>query len=275
VDPQYLPTYKINLLAGRNLRETDKIQLKDSANHYHVLLNQKAIRALGYKNPAEALGQSIAVHQDEATIVGVVDDFFNVPLQREIEPCLLFYSTNWVAIASIKMNTEQANTTLAFIQKSWESLYPDQIYKAMGLDEYFKKRAFYIMEDIMYQAFKIFAILSIFIGCLGLYGLVSFMTLQRQKEIGIRKVLGASVSGIVFLFSKEFVWLVLMAFALAAPLGFMAMKSWLETFAHRIDLHAGYFAIALLLSLVIASVTVGYQAIKAAVVNPVKSLKTE
>jgi ABC-type antimicrobial peptide transport system permease subunit len=275
-DPHYLPTYNIPLLAGRNLRDDDRIQLKDSANRYNILLNQKAVRALGYQEPAQALGQTILVNnQDQATIVGVVDDFFNVTLQREIQPCLLFYGTNWVAMASVRLKTNTNASTLLAIQKSWESRFPDQIYKAMGLEDYFRSRAFYVMEDIMYQAFKIFAGLSILIGCLGLYGLVSFLALQRQKEIGIRKVLGASVSGIVYLFSKEFVWLVLLAFLLAAPLGFIAMKSWLETFAHRIDLHAGYFALAFVLSMLIAGITVSFQAIKAAMANPVKSLRTE
>lgn len=276
VDAQYLPTYNIKLLAGRNLQESDKIQLKDSLNRYNVLLNQKAIRSLGYADPTEALGQTIIVNQrDEATIVGIVDNFFNVSLQKEIQPCLLFYGTNWVAMASIRMNDQRAGNTLVAIQKAWEGLYPDQVYKAMGLDDYFKYRAFYILEDVMYQAFKVFAALSIFIGCLGLYGLVLFLALQRQKEIGIRKVLGASITGIVLLFSKEFVGLVLIAFALAAPLGYLAMKSWLETFVNRIDLHAGYFALAFLLSLLIAMITVSFQALKAAIANPVKSLRTE
>ncbi|MDB5246097.1 MAG: hypothetical protein JWQ40_491 [Segetibacter sp.] len=145
----------------------------------------------------------------------------------------------------------------------------------MPLNDYFKYRAFYVLEDMMYQGFKIFVVLSIFIGCLGLYGLVSFLSIQRQKEIGIRKVLGASVGGIVYLFSKEFMWLVLIAFLVAAPLGYIAMKSWLETFANRIDLSPLFFVIAFILSLLVAAFTVSFQAIKAAIANPVKSLRSE
>ena len=214
---------------------------------------------------------------DEATIVGVVDDFFNVSLQQEISPCLLFYGTNWVAMASVRLNAKSSNraSTFAFIEKNWKQLFPDQLYKAMSINEYIKLRAFYIMEDLMYQAFKIFVGLAILIGCLGLYGLVSFLALQRQKEIGIRKVLGASVSGIVYMFSKEFGLLVLIAFILAVPLGYFAMTSWLESFANRIDITPAFFLTAFILSLTIAGITVSFQAIKAAIANPVKSLRTE
>jgi ABC-type antimicrobial peptide transport system permease subunit len=110
---------------------------------------------------------------------------------------------------------------------------------------------------------------------MGLYGLVSFLALQRQKEIGIRKVLGASVNGIVYMFSKEFTWMVVISFLIAAPLGYLAMKSWLQTFANRIELHAGFFVAAFLLSLIIAALTVGVQAVRAAIANPVKSLRAE
>lgn len=131
------------------------------------------------------------------------------------------------------------------------------------------------MEDIMYQGFKIFAVLSIVIGCMGLYGLVSFLAIQRQKEIGIRKVLGASVSSILYLFSKEFTGLVMLAFIIAAPVGYWAMNSWLQTFANRINLTAGYFVITLLLSLIIAIFTIVFQAMQAALANPARSLKAE
>jgi ABC-type antimicrobial peptide transport system permease subunit len=190
-------------------------------------------------------------------------------------PVLLFNSRSWVAMASIKMNTANATNTANFIKKSWEELYPDNIFKSMTLNEYIRNRAFYLLEDVMYQGFKIFVVLSLLIGCMGLYGLVSFLAIQRQKEIGIRKVLGASVQGIVYLFSKEFVWLVLIAFLVAAPIGYICMKSWLATFANRIDIHAGYFVIAFIASLLVAALTVSFQAVKAAIANPVNSLRSE
>ncbi len=276
VDPHYLSTYDIKLIAGRNLNESDKVTLNDSSNRYNVIVNKKAISSLGFKTVAEALNQSIVVNEkDRATIVGITEDFYNVSLQKNIEPCLLFYGTNWVAMAAIKINNEKANNMLPLIKKTWEEFYPDYVYKAMPLTDYFKYRAFYVMEDIMYQGFKLFVVLSVIIGCLGLYGLVSFLAIQRQKEIGIRKVLGASVSGIVYLFSKEFVLLVIIAFLVSAPLGYIAMNTWLQTFANRISLSPAYFAIAFLLSLLVAGFTVSFKAIGAAVASPVKSLRTE
>jgi len=173
------------------------------------------------------------------------------------------------------MKTTNAPATLEQIKKNWEALYPDQVYKSMTLDDYIQHKAFYVLEDLMYQAFKIFSILSIVIGCMGLYGLVSFLAIQRQKEIGIRKVLGASVNSILYLFSKEFTWLVLIAFLIAAPVGYWAMSSWLQTFANRIDLQVSYFAITFLISVLIVVFTIGFQAIKAAVANPVESLRSE
>jgi ABC-type antimicrobial peptide transport system permease subunit len=276
VDPHYIPTYGIKLVAGRNLNNFDKIALSDTTNRYNIVVNKKATAVLGFANAAEALGQTVVINEkEEGTIVGVTENFYNVSLQKEIEPCLLFYATNWVGMAGIKLNSEQATNTLPVIQQKWEEIYPDYVYKAMPLTDYFKYSAFYILEDIMYQAFKIFVVLSIFIGCLGLYGLVSFLSVQRQKEIGIRKVLGASVQGIVYLFSKEFMLLVLIAFLVAAPLGYVAMKSWLETFANPIDLSPLFFVIAFMVSLLVAALTVSFEAIKAAVANPVKSLRSE
>ncbi|MDO9374297.1 MAG: ABC transporter permease [Ferruginibacter sp.] len=276
VDDHYLSTFHIKLLAGRDLRESDKVTLGDSVRPYNILLNKKATAALGYKTADEAIGQEILVQEHEfATIVGVTDDFFNVSLQQQVSPCLLFYGTNWVGTANINMSNVESKATLTRIEKEWQQLYPDDIYKASTLNYYMEHKAFYVIEDIMYQGFKVFVVLSLLIGCMGLYGLVAFLALQRQKEIGIRKVLGSSVNGIVYLFSKEFTWMVIISFLIAAPLGYFAMKTWLQTFANRIDLHAGFFVVSLLLSLLIAGLTVGFQAVKAAIANPVKSLRSE
>ncbi|MBS1745233.1 MAG: FtsX-like permease family protein, partial [Bacteroidetes bacterium] len=239
-------------------------------------VNNKAIKALGFKNPYDALGKTILVDDNNnATIVGVTADFDNASLQDESTPVMMFNCATWVAIASIEMNTTVNAATIASIQKSWESLYPDNIFNAMSLNDYIKHKAFYLIQDIMYKGFKIFVFLSIVIGCMGLYGLVDFLALQRKKEIGVRKVLGASARGIVYLFSKEFLWLIAIAFVIAAPLAYLAMNAWLQTFANRIEIHAGYFIIAFFISIAIAVITVGYQSVKAAMANPVKSLRTE
>ena len=277
VDENYLQTFNIKLIAGRELQQSDKVLLNDSLHSYNILVNEKAVKAMGFKNAGDALGKKILVNdKDDATIVGVTADFYNASLQQETTPVIMFDCPTWLDIASIEISS--ANITadaVKSIQKSWESLYPDNIFNAMTLDYYIQHKAFYLLEDIMYKGFKIFVVLSIIIGCMGLYGLVAFLALQRQKEIGIRKVLGSSVKGIVFLFSKEFVWLIAIAFVIAAPLAYLAMNAWLQTFANRIEINAGYFLIAFLLSLVIAAITVGFQSIKAAIANPVKSLRTE
>ena len=276
VDHRYIPTYNIRLIAGRNLEEADKTAIGDSGRKYNVVVNKNAVNTLGYANAAEALNQTVIINEkDEGTIVGVTDDFYNVSLQKEIAPCLMFYGTNWVGMAAIKTNSPGANSLLSFVKQKWQELYPDNVFKPMTLTDYFKYKSFYVLEDIMYQGFKIFSMLSIIIGCLGLYGLISFLAIQRQKEIGIRKVLGASVQGIVFMFSKEFTALVIIAFLVAAPLGYMAMNAWLQTFANRISISPAYFVIAFLLSLVVAGCTIGFKAISAALANPVKSLRSE
>lgn len=275
-DNNYLKTYKIQLLAGRDLWENDKVTLSDSAARYNILINNKAVTALGFASPEKAIGKNIIINdRDVATIVGVTKDFNNAALQNEVAPCVLFYGTNWVSTAGIRMNRINDAATNDFIQKAWEAVYPDNIYKSMPLDEYMHKKAFYVLEDIMYKGFKIFVVLSIIIGCMGLYGLIGFLAVQRQKEISIRKVLGASAKKIVYMFSIEFLWLIGIAFLVAAPLGYLAMTSWLQGFAYRINLSPVYFIAAFLISLLIATFTVSFQSIKAAVANPVKSLRNE
>ena len=272
VDPQYIETFGIELLAGRNLREEDKAV--DSLPGYNVLINERAVKIFSYGTPEEAVGQTMMHGDKEATIVGVVRDFNNTSLQEEIHPSFLYYG-DWVNIAAIQLTERQSIRQLSFVQDAWEQTYPDYFYEAMTIDEYFENGALYLLEDLMYQAFRIFAFLAIIIGCLGLYGLVSYLSLQRQKEIGVRKVLGASASQIVYLFSKEFTLLVLLAFVIAAPLGYFAMQAWLETFVYRIDLSVAYFALALVASIGIAWITVGYKSVRAAVSNPVDALRSE
>jgi putative ABC transport system permease protein len=276
VDNDYLKTFDIRLIAGRDLLKSDQVMLNDSAMPYNVLLNKKAVQKLGFQTPDAAIGKQILVNnRDHATIIGVTDDFYNTSLQQEVQPCLLFYGLNWVNMAGIRLS-EPADASLhSFIKSSWESVYPDNIYKINTLNDYIKHKAFYVLEDIMFQGFKIFVGIAIVIGCMGLYGLIAFLAAQRQKEIGIRKVLGSSVKGIVYLFSKEFTWLIVIAFLIATPLGYLAMSSWLQTFENRVPLHPGYFLIAFILSLLVAGITISFQSIKAALMNPVKSLRSE
>ena len=272
VDPQYLETFGIELLAGRNLREEDRVI--DSLPGYNALINERAVKIFSYGSPEEAIGQTMMNGDKEATIAGVVRDFNNTSLQEEIHPNLMYYG-DWVNIAAIQLSERQSIHQLSFVQNAWEKTYPGYFYQALTLDEYFENGALYLLEDMMFQAFRIFGFLAIMIGCLGLYGLVSYLSLQRQKEIGVRKVLGATAPQIVYLFSKEFTLLVLLAFVIAAPLGYFAMQAWLETFVYRIPLSISYFVLALLASIGIAWVTVGYKSVRAALSNPVDALRSE
>jgi putative ABC transport system permease protein len=276
IDNDYLKTFNIGLLAGRDLMASDTVYLADAVQEYNILLNQKAATRLGFITPESAIGKKVLINDRESgIIVGVTADFYNTSLQQQVGPCLLFYGRNWVSFAGIYLKNPNNVASKNFIRDTWESIYPENIYKAGTLDEYIHNKAFYIIEDIMYQGFKIFVGMAIVIGCMGLYGLVAFLAAQRQKEIGIRKVLGSSVKGILFLFSREFAWLICIAFLVAAPLGYLAMNAWLETFANKIPLSASYFVIAFLISLAIATITISFQSIKAAMANPVTSLRSE
>jgi ABC-type antimicrobial peptide transport system permease subunit len=275
-DPNYLETFDIALITGRNLRESDLVSLNDSLKTYNALLNEKAVQTLGFSSAEDAIGQIIKTDGErETVIVGVVEDFFNAPLQEEIHPCLLYYSNERIHTAAISLNTPKAAHELTFVQDAWESQFPDHFYTAVSLDDYFEMNAFYVIEDVMYQSFKIFSFLSIFIGCLGLFGLVSYLALQRRKEIGIRKTMGATVNHIIYLFSREFTLLVIIAFLVAAPLSYFAMQFWLETFEYRISLSAWFFVLTFILSMLIAWFTVGYKSLTAARSNPVESLRNE
>ncbi|HEY8895952.1 MAG TPA: FtsX-like permease family protein, partial [Niastella sp.] len=163
--------------------------------------------------------------------------------------------------------------TMRQIEKLWTSMAPEEMFTYEFLDEHIA--GFYRQEQKLYTAFRLFAGIAILIGCLGLYGLISFATIQRTKEVSIRKVLGAPLGSIVYLFSKEFIWLILIAFLVSAPLSYYAMHSWLQNFAYHIDISAGIFIVAIIASFVIAALTIASQTIKAARANPVRALKTE
>ena len=176
----------------------------------------------------------------------------------------------WIAI---RLDRNKIKTTLEQVQRTFTEIYPTYMYDRVFFDE--RIEAFYENEAITSRMFKIFSFLAIFISCLGLYGLVSFMAVQKTKEIGVRKVLGASVQNIVYLFSREFTILIGIAFLIAAPVGYYLMNEWLSGFYYHTNIGWEVFVIAIIASIIIAWITVGYKAIKAAIVNPVKSLRTE
>ncbi len=267
-DAEYFNLYKLQFAAGQPYTKGDTI-------HGYVV-NETLIKKLGIRDPKDAIGKYIKLWDDKtkyAPITGVVKDFNIGSLKNPIQPVLM---SSWKAVyqkLNIKIEPKNINRTLASVERLWNSTFPDGMYEYQFLDE--KIAGFYKSEDQLSQLYKIFAGIAIFISCLGLYGLVSFMAVQRTKEVGIRKTLGASVGNIVYLFSKEFTVLVLVAFAISAPAGWYFMNKWLQDFTYKIPLGPGIFILAILVSVAIAWITVGYKAVRAALADPVKSLRSE
>jgi len=184
--------------------------------------------------------------------------------------------STWKAVyqtINIKIKPGTEKNVLPYIEKLWKSVYPDYVYEFQFLDKTIEN--FYRQENQLAQLYKIFAGIAIFISCLGLYGLVSFMAVQRTKEVGIRKVLGASVSNIIYLLSREFTLLILLAFVISAPVGWYLMHQWLNNYSYRIPLSPSIFVLAIVSSVLIAWITVAHRAIRAALANPVRSLRNE
>ena len=266
-DADYFKTFNIQFIAGRPYYPADTIN--------GFVVNALMVKKLGFKNPEDILGKRIDIFDGNivAPVVGVVKNFNGGSMKEEMKPIML---ASWKMVyrsINIKIQPQTAKQTLAAIEKIWNNTYPDFVYEYQFLDD--KIASFYKQENQLSQLYKIFAAIAIFISCLGLYGFVSFMAVQRTKEVGIRKVLGASVISIVYLFSKEFTVLIGVAFLIATPLAYFFMHRWLQNYAYRIDIGVGIFLLTILISEIFAWLTVGYQAIKAAIANPVNSLRRE
>jgi ABC-type antimicrobial peptide transport system permease subunit len=266
-DADYLTTYKLPLVAGRNYVKADTAT--------EMLVNEELVKSLGITNPQDALNKEINMWdgQVKASIVGVVKNFNSQSLQQGMAPIIIGNYKETYRLINLKLQQQNMQQTLAYIEKLWNQNYPEHVYEYRFIDDIIAN--FYRQERQLSQLYKIFSAIAIFLSCLGLYGLASFMAVQRIKEVGIRKVLGATVQNVVYLFTKEFIALIVIAFLIATPLAWYFMSKWLEDFAYRIDISWWIFLVAGLLSLLIALVTVSSQAFKAAIANPVKNLRTE
>jgi ABC-type antimicrobial peptide transport system permease subunit len=266
-DNDYVPTYKLQLVAGRNLQPSDWTR--------EFLVNESFVKSLGLKKPEDILNKEISILDGliKCPVVGVLRDFNDRSLRQDLAPLLIATNSTMYRQASIKLATANISSTMQFIKKIWEQTFPNYVYEYRFLDD--KVASFYKQENQLSQLYKIFAAIAIFLSCLGLYGLASFMAVQRIKEVGIRKVLGATTGHIVYLFSKEFIVLIAIAFAIAAPIAWFYMHQWLQNYAYRIDVGWLIFPAGGLVAIIIALATISFQAIKAAIANPVKSLRTE
>jgi ABC-type antimicrobial peptide transport system permease subunit len=203
----------------------------------------------------------------------VLKDFNDRSFRNDLAPLLITTNNTMYNQAGIKLTTTNISSTLQSVKKIWEETFPNFVYEYKFLDD--KIESFYKQESQLSDLYKIFAVIAIFLSCLGLYGLASFMAVQRIKEVGIRKVLGATVTSIIYLFSKEFILLISIAFVIAAPIAWYFMNNWLQDYVYRINVSWWLFAAGGLVAIIIALATISFQAIKAAIANPVRSLKTE
>ncbi|GAB3263955.1 ABC transporter permease [Larkinella harenae] len=264
IDADYVDVYGLKLLAGRNLQPADTSR--------EVLVNEAFVKALGIRDPAKVLGKLI--HNGRGLeIVGVLKDFNLNNLRNTIAPVFM---TTWASryhYANLELHSGNFGRVIRQLEANFNQIYPDSYFTAQFVDEQLQQD--YIQEQTMAKLVNFFAGIAVVIGCLGLYGLVLFMAAQKTKEIGVRKVLGASIGQILWLFGKEFARLIAVAFVVATPVSWWLMSRWLQDFVYRIDIGPGIFAIALLATIIVAAVTVSFQSIKAALTNPVRSLRSE
>lgn len=267
IDFDFIPHYEIEVVAGRPYsREfvTDSTQA--------MVVNEAAARSFGYADPANIIGKSFEQWGREGTIVGVVKDFNYLSLHQKVAPLTLRYS-QYGKYLSLKVKSDNIQQAITKIENKWSELAPHRPFLYSFLDQSFNQQ---YEADIKFKnLFTIFSFLAILIACLGLLGLATYSAVQRTKEIGVRKVLGAEVSSIALLLSKDFMKLVLLAIFIATPFSWYAMNKWLNDYAYQIDIHWWVFAMSGAIALAIAIATVSFQAIKAARANPVKSLRTE
>ena len=267
IDAQYLDLYGIKLVAGRNLYPSDTTR--------EALVNETFVRKLGLSSPAQVLGKML--HNGDNTrhmeIVGVVKDFNQVTLQDAIEPLFMTTQASNYYFANLQLRTGNYQRVISQLEKHYNQVYPDSYFTHQFVDAQIERS--YQQEQTMGKLVNFFAGIAVLIGCLGLYGLVLFMATQKTKEIGVRKVLGASVGSILWLFGKEFARLIAVAFVLAAPLAWYVMNGWLQDFEYKITLGPGIFGIAIVATVLVAALTVSFQSVKAALTNPVKSLRSE
>jgi putative ABC transport system permease protein len=264
-DDQYLHTFGLTMVAGRNFFRADTAR--------EFLINETMVKKLNLHSPEEAIGKQIKINRISGPVVGVVRDFHNYSLHADIAPIAIFPDAINYSTCAVKIDPAHLRTNMSALEHIWNETFPDYLYSYAFLDDDIAR--FYALDTSLLQLIEGFAAIAVFIGCLGLYGLTSFMAVRKTKEIGVRKVLGANVPDILWLFGKEFVRLVLISFLVAAPTAWWIMHAYLQDFKYRIPIGPEIFGLAIAATLVIVVLTVSYQALRSALANPVKSLRTE
>lgn len=270
MDYDFIDVFKMKMLAGRPFSK-DFTSDADTA----VVITAEASRLLGFKTPEAAIGSVLSIpnFQWNPIVVGVVNDYHQVSLKKSLDPTMFTCSPYQGEFYSMRLRTGNLSKTLEHVRQSWNTAFPGNPFEFFFLDDYFNRQ--YENERRFGQLSMVLSLLAILIGCLGLFGLSGYTIVQRTKEIGIRKVLGASVTGITGLLAKDFLRLVVVSIFIASPLAYWIMYRWLKDFAYRVELSWWVFALAGSVALLIALLTISFQTVRAALANPVKSLRSE
>ena len=264
-DDQYLNTFHVHLVAGRNLFPSDTMK--------ECLVNETAVSKFGLKSPHDIIGQMITIEDKKLPVVGVMKDFHNRSFHDPIEPMGIYSLASYYSNCAVRVNMAQWSMLRPSLEKIWNDTYPQYVYTGQFLDDRIEK--FYSVDNTLLKLVEGFSAIAILISCLGLYGLVSFMAVQKTKEIGVRKVLGAKTAQILWLFGREFTVLLAIGFLIGAPVAWWAMTHYLQGYTYRVSIGWQVFALALAATIGVAAVSVTYRSLKAAHTNPIKSLRTE
>ncbi|HEY0678532.1 MAG TPA: FtsX-like permease family protein, partial [Chitinophagaceae bacterium] len=277
-DHDYVKTLGLRIIAGRDFSKEMSTDVNEA-----FIINETAVKEFGFGTPEDAIGRRIHWNEwapkdtlnpvKKGKVIGVVQDYHYKSLHEKVVPSVIHIYPQVNFKVAVKLRTADMQKSIAFITDTWNKFAPGYPLDYKFMDETYGKM--YQNEEKLASLMWIFTIMAIIVGCMGLFGLAAFSAEQRTKEIGIRKVLGASVLSIMGLLSKHFVKLVMIASVVAFPVAWWAMNNWLEDFPYRVEISWWIFAIAAIAALVIALITVSFQSIKAAVANPVKALRTE
>ncbi|MEO5564315.1 MAG: FtsX-like permease family protein, partial [Chitinophagaceae bacterium] len=272
IDKKFIPAYGLSILEGRNF-STDRPAV-DSTDIQSVILNETATKVFGYNKPSDIVGKEMDWGGTTCKIVGVVKDYHQESLQYSFDPTV-FYPEEERNFGnfSIKINTADLPALMSFVKQKWNTHFPESPYRFGFLDERFNSQ--YNSDKLFSTVLWLFTIVAVIIACLGLFGLSLYTIAKRNKEISVRKVLGATIPQIIGLITKDYLKLVVVAGIVALPVAFILVNNWLKKYAFHIDIGLWFFILPIVMIVTIALITVLYQSLKAAITNPVKSLRTE
>ena len=266
IDNDFLNQFQINVIAGRSFSQNLAADSMKS-----MLINEAMLKSLGFNNPNEAIGKRFTQLNHQGTIVGVIKDFHNHSFLEKVQPLTLRVDPGHLTNITIDITSANVSATVDKLESAWKNIAPSLPFVYFFADDVYNRQ--YIAQQRFGGLFICFAIIAIVISCLGLLGLSAFNTTQRKKEIGMRKVLGASATSITTMLSKDFVKLIVIALLIASPISWWAMHNWLQGFAYRINIPVWIFLVSGVSAILIALFTVSFQSIRAAMANPINSMK--